>query len=160
MRSSYCAPLYRLSIGFEDLFSMLDQAGGPEREPSPYPPHNIERSGENAYRISVAVAGFAETDLLIAVDDHTLIICGKEQTDSKKSSDGLLYQGIAERNFERKFHLADHIQVMGASLGDGLLHVDLVKEIPESKKQRTISIVTVDGTPSKVCCGPAANIAA
>jgi len=137
MRTFDLAPLYRSTVGFDRLFSMLD---GFESAPG-YPPYNIERTGENAYRISVAVAGFTEKELYIEVKENTLSIRGEKETAQKKEQDGeVLYQGIAARAFERRFQLADHVEVRGASLENGLLHVDLVREIPESKKPRQIAI--------------------
>ena len=142
MRLSDFAPFYRSTIGFDQLFSMLDQVGGLENEAPSYPPYNIERSGENAYRISVAVAGFGKADLSIDVKENTLIIRGKKQTNDEEKSGDVLYQGIAARNFERSFQLADHVQVKGASLENGLLHIDLVREIPEAMKPRAIPIAS------------------
>jgi molecular chaperone IbpA len=141
MRSFDFAPYYRSTVGFDRLFSMLDQVGGMEGSVPSYPPYNIERSGENAYRISVAVAGFAEADLSIEVRENTLRIRGQQTNDEEKSGD-VLYQGIAARNFERSFQLADYVQVKGASLENGLLHVDLVREIPEAMKPRAIPIAS------------------
>ncbi|HKN08919.1 MAG TPA: Hsp20 family protein [Pseudomonadota bacterium] len=140
MRTFDLAPLYRSTVGFDRLFSMLD---GFDAAPG-YPPYNIERTGENAYRISVAVAGFGENDLSIEAKENTLTIRGgkevnKEAKDEKKSGE-VLYQGIAARAFERVFQLADYVQVKGATLENGLLHVDLVREIPEAKKPRQIPI--------------------
>ena len=132
-------PFYRSTVGFDRLFSLLDQVGGAESAPG-YPPYNIERTGENAYRISIAVAGFAEPELSIELKENTLTIKGDQQSkDSGKSGD-VLYQGIAARAFERVFQLADFVQVKGAALENGLLHVDLVREIPEAKKPRQIPI--------------------
>src|SRR5262249_14806332 len=106
-----------------------------------YPPYNIERTGENDYRISVAVAGFAENELSIESKENTLTIKGEKQTTKEENKDGeVLYQGIAARAFERVFQLADHVQVKGANLENGLLHVELVREIPEAKKPRQIAI--------------------
>jgi molecular chaperone IbpA len=141
MRSFDFAPFYRSTVGFDRLFSMLDQVGGMEGSAPSYPPYNIERSGENAYRISVAVAGFAHADLSIEVRENTLRIRGEQTNDEEKSKD-VLYQGIAARNFERSFQLADYVQVKGASLENGLLHVDLVREIPETMKPRAIPIAS------------------
>jgi molecular chaperone IbpA len=138
MRQFDLAPLYRNTVGFDRLFSMLDQIGGGENGPS-YPPYNIERTGESAYRISVAVAGFSQDDLSIEVKENALTIKGDRNGADEKKSD-VLYQGIAARTFERRFQLADHVQVTGASLENGLLHVDLVREIPEAKKPRQIAI--------------------
>jgi molecular chaperone IbpA len=140
MRTFDFAPLYRSTVGFDRLFSMLDQVGGVESAPS-YPPYNIERTGENAYRITVAVAGFAEPELSLEVNDNTLTIRGEKQVREEGKSE-VLYQGIAARAFERRFQLADYVQVKGASLENGLLHVDLEREIPEAKKPRQIPIGT------------------
>jgi molecular chaperone IbpA len=138
MRQFDLAPLYRNTVGFDRLFSMLDQFGGTEATPS-YPPYNIERTGENAYRISVAVAGFSQDDLSIEVKENALTIRGDKKVAGEPKAD-VLYQGIAARTFERRFQLADHVQVTGASLENGLLHVELVREIPEAKKPRQIAI--------------------
>jgi len=135
MRTFDLAPLYRSTVGFDRLFSMLD---GFEAAPG-YPPYNIERTGENDYRITVAVAGFGENELSLEVKENTLTIKGEKQVKQEKN-DEVLYQGIAARAFERVFQLADHVQVKAAALENGLLHVDLVREIPEAKKPRQIPI--------------------
>ena len=135
MRTFDLAPLYRSTVGFDRLFSMLD---GFEAAPG-YPPYNIERTGETAYRISVAVAGFGENELSIEAKENTLTIKGEKQVKQEKAGE-VLYQGIAARAFERVFQLADYVQVKGATLENGLLHVDLVREIPEAKKPRQITI--------------------
>jgi len=142
MRNYDLSPLYRSTVGFDRLFSMLDQVTGVDQAPT-YPPYNIERTGENAYRISVAVAGFSEAELAIEARENTLSIKGSKdveaaRTDTSKTE--MLYQGIAARAFERRFQLADHVHVTGASLANGLLHVDLVREIPEAQKPRRVSI--------------------
>jgi molecular chaperone IbpA len=139
MRTFDLAPLYRSTVGFDRLFSLLDQATGVEPTPG-YPPYNIERTGENDYRISVAVAGFSEPELTIEVKENTLLVRGdkKEKTEEKKAE--VLYRGIAARAFERRFQLADHVEVKGAALEHGLLHVDLVRRIPEAMKPRQIPI--------------------
>jgi molecular chaperone IbpA len=140
MRQFDLAPFYRNTVGFDRLFSMLDQFGSVDSAPS-YPPYNIERTGENAYRISIAVAGFTDQDLTIEVKESALTIRGeKKATEERKSV--VLYQGIAARSFERRFQLADGVQVIGATLENGLLHVDLVREIPEAKKPKQIPIAT------------------
>ena len=119
MRTFDFAPFYRSTVGFDQLFSMLDQVSGAESAAAPgYPPYNIKRSGENAYNISVAVAGFAGTDLSIEVKENMLTIRGSKQSSGEEES-GLIYQGIAERNFERSFQLADHVQIKGAGLENG-----------------------------------------
>jgi molecular chaperone IbpA len=138
MRTFDLAPLYRSTVGFDRLFSMLD---GFEAAPG-YPPYNIERTGDNAYRISVAVAGFGENELSLEAKENTLTIKGEKQTKDEKNGGEVLYQGIAVRAFERVFQLADYVHVKGATLENGLLHVDLVREIPEAKKPRQIPIGT------------------
>ncbi len=135
MRTFDLAPLYRSTVGFDRLFSMLD---GFEAAPG-YPPYNIERTGENDYRITVAVAGFAENEISIEAKENTLTIKGEKHVKEEKAGE-VLYQGIAARAFERVFQLADHVQVKAAALENGLLHVDLVREIPEAKKPRQIPI--------------------
>jgi molecular chaperone IbpA len=140
MRHFDLSPLYRSTIGFDRLFNMLDQTSGVESAPT-YPPYNIERTGENAYRITVAVAGFSDSELSIEWKENTLTIHGsKESTGGTEHAKEVLYQGIAARAFERRFQLADHVQVKGASLENGLLHVDLIREIPEAQKPRQIPI--------------------
>jgi molecular chaperone IbpA len=139
MRTFDLAPLYRSTVGFDRLFSMLDSAAGVDTAPG-YPPYNIERTGENAYRISVAVAGFSEPELTIVAKENTLTIKGEKQSKTDEQTGEVLYQGIAARAFERVFQLAEHVEVRGASLENGLLHVDLVREIPEAKKPRQIAI--------------------
>jgi len=140
MRTFDLAPLYRSTVGFDRLFSLLDQGANFDAAPS-YPPYNIERTGENDYRVTVAVAGFAEPDLAIEVKENTLTIRGERKSKPEKAGE-VLYQGIAARTFERVFQLADFVQVRGATLENGLLHVDLVREIPEAKKPRQIKINT------------------
>ena len=137
MRTFDLAPLYRSTVGFDRLFSMLDQ--GVDGAAPGYPPYNIERTGDNAYRITVAVAGFGEGDLAIEAKENTLTIRGEKNVTEEKRGD-VLYRGIAARAFERVFQLADYVQVKGASLENGLLHVDLVRELPEAKKPRSIQI--------------------
>ena len=138
MRTFDLAPLYRSTVGFDRLFSLLDQVAGVDGSVPGYPPYNIERTDENAYRITVAVAGFAEPELSIVVKENTLTIRGEKHKEEKAGE--VLYQGIAARAFERVFQLADFVQIKGAALENGLLHVDLVREIPEAKKPRSIPI--------------------
>lgn len=138
MRQYDLAPLYRNTVGFDRLFSLLDSFGGVESAPT-YPPYNIERTGENAYRITLAVAGFGETDLTLETRENTLSVKGQKEAKTDQTSE-MLHQGIAARAFERRFQLADHVMVSGASLENGLLHIDLVREIPEAQKPRTIAI--------------------
>jgi len=138
MRTFDLAPLYRSTVGFDRLFSMFDQVG--DSGTPGYPPYNIERTGENNYRVTVAVAGFSEPELNIVVKENTLTITGEKRQENGEKKGETLYQGIAARAFERVFQLADHVLVAGASLENGLLHVDLVREIPEAKKPRQITI--------------------
>ena len=140
MRTFDLAPLYRSTVGFDRLFSLVDQLAGHDGGSPGYPPYNIERTGENNYRVTVAVAGFAEPELSIEVKENTLTIRGEKQDKAEQDKGETLYQGIAARAFERVFQLADYVQVKGASLENGLLHVDLVREIPEAKKPRQVPI--------------------
>ena len=135
MRTFDLAPLYRSTVGFDRLFSMLD---GFEAAPG-YPPYNIERTGENDYRITVAVAGFGENELSIESKENTLTIKGEKQVKQDNTAE-VLHQGIAARAFERRFQLAEHVEVRAAKLENGLLHVDLERVVPEEKKPRRITI--------------------
>ena len=138
MRSYDLTPFYRSTVGFDRFFSLLDQAAS---EASPgYPPYNIERTGETTYRISVAVSGFSQHELSIVAKENTLTIKGEKSANENGAKAEVLYRGIAARAFERVFQLADFVQVKNASLENGLLHVDLVREIPEAKKPRSIPI--------------------
>jgi len=148
MRTFDLSPLYRSTVGFDRLFSLLDQVGGPDGSAPTYPPYNIERLDENAYRVTVAVAGFTENDLSIEVKENALTIRGEKQVKDGEKAGEVLYQGIAARAFERRFQLADHVLVTGANLENGLLHVDLKREIPEAKKPRQIPIG--GGTPKVI----------
>ena len=139
MRTFDLAPLYRSTVGFDRVFSMLGNVAGFDSAPG-YPPYNIERTGENTYRITVAVAGFSEPEISLVAKENTLTIKGEKQAKSEEQTNEVLYQGIAGRAFERVFQLAEHVEVKGASLENGLLHVDLVREIPEAKKPRQIAI--------------------
>lgn len=139
MRHVDFSPLYRSTVGFDRLFTMLDSLAQPDQSQT-YPPYNIERTGENAYRITMAVAGFGEDELSIEAREHVLTVKG-EKADSNNADEGeFLYRGIAKRAFERRFQLAEYVEVNGAKLENGLLHVDLVREIPEAMKPRRIDI--------------------
>ena len=142
MRHIDFSPLYRSTVGFDRMFSLLDSMNGGENAGNGYPPYNIERTGENAYRITMAVAGFGEDDLDIQVKENTLAVRGEKTTGESEDGVETLYRGIAERSFERRFQLADHVEVRGASLTHGLLHIDLVREIPEAMKPRSVRIET------------------
>jgi molecular chaperone IbpA len=139
MRTFDLAPLYRSTVGFDRLFSMLDNVAGFDAGSS-YPPYNIERTGENTYRITLAVAGFAENDISIEAKQNTLTVKGEKQAKTDEKKGEVLYQGIAARAFERVFQLAEHVEVKGAALENGLLHVDLVRQVPEAMKPRRIAI--------------------
>ena len=134
------SPFYRSTVGFDSLLSMLDKADGAEQNAPTYPPYNIERTGENAYRITLAVAGFGDKELSVESRENVLTVRGSKEAGVKDEKRDLLYQGIAARAFERRFQLADHVLVTGARLEHGLLHVDLVREIPEAQKPRQIPI--------------------
>ena len=159
MRTYDLTPFYRSTVGFDRLFSLLDQATA---EPTPgYPPYNIERTGENAYRITVAVSGFGKDELSLVAKENTLTIKGeKAANENGKDKNEVLYRGIAARAFERVFQLADFVVVKNASLEHGLLHVDLVREIPEAKKPRAIPISTGAATAPQVVNGSAEKAAA
>lgn len=139
MRNYDFSPLYRSTVGFDRLFGMLDSLGSFDAGQT-YPPYNIERTGENAYRVTMAVAGFGEGDLNIEVKENTLTVTGEKSEVSENDGREVLYRGIAARSFERRFQLADHVEVRGATLENGLLHIDLVREIPEAMKPRSIAI--------------------
>ncbi len=146
MRTFDLTPFYRSTVGFDRLFSLLDQAPG--ESATGYPPYNIERTGENNFRISVAVSGFSQNEISIVSKENTLTIKGEKVANENSSSKSeVLYRGIASRAFERQFQLADFVQVKNATLENGLLHVDLVREIPEAKKPRSIPI-TVGASPA------------
>jgi len=138
MRPFDFAPLYRSTVGFDRLVQLLDSVTGLEAEAPAYPPYNIERLGESQYRITMAVAGFGNDDIKIEVKEQTLTIKGEKKPEEKQRA--FLHRGIATRAFERRFQLADHVEVSGADMKDGLLHVDLVRNVPERLKPRTIAI--------------------
>ncbi|HTV88678.1 MAG TPA: Hsp20 family protein [Stellaceae bacterium] len=132
------SPLFRSTIGFDRLARLVDTATRVEGAAPTYPPYNIEVTGDDSYRLTMAVAGFAQNELDITVHENTLIVTGKAQKEDETAR--YLHRGIARRAFERRFSLADHIKVSGASMDNGLLHVDLVREVPEAMKPRTIKI--------------------
>ena len=147
-------PLFRSSIGFDSLSHLVDSALKLDEAAPSYPPYNIEKRGEDSYRITMAVAGFTQSDLTITAQESVLIVQGKQDKDADRAAkDGsFLHRGIATRAFERRFQLADHIKVTGAKLENGLLHVELTREVPEAAKPRLIAIdggsaaPTLDGT--------------
>ena len=133
-------PLFRSTIGFDRLARLVDTASRVDSAAQSYPPYNIEKTGEDAYRLTMAVAGFSRDEIDIVVQENTLFVTGKAQKEDENGR--YLHRGIARRAFERRFSLADHMKVMGASLDNGLLHVDVVREVPEAAKPRTIKIGT------------------
>lgn len=137
MRAYDLSPFYRSTVGFDRLFQMLDNMPGFDSETT-YPPYNIERLGDNDYRITMAVAGFSDNEIKIEVKEQTLTVAAAKIAEEKDRQ--FLHRGIATRAFERRFQLADHVEVKGADLKDGLLHIDLVRNVPERLKPRTIAI--------------------
>lgn len=137
MRRFDLTPLYKSTVGFDHLASILDSLTSAESD-NGYPPYNIERVDENNYRISMAVAGFSENDLDIEIKESTLTVSGEKKPENKDTV--YLHRGIASRSFVRRFRLADHVEVNGACLKDGLLHIDLKRELPEEMKPRKVAI--------------------
>jgi len=138
MRSFDFTPLYRATVGFDQIADLMDRVLSSDISEPTYPPYNIEKTAEDAYRISLAVAGFGEDELAVEVKEDALIISARKAEDDQART--YLHRGIATRAFERRFQLADHIRVVGASHVDGMLHVDLVREVPEALKPRRIEI--------------------
>ncbi|GLS80764.1 Hsp20 family protein [Paracoccus marinus] len=153
MRNMDLAPLYRASVGFDRMADLMDRALTADIAAPTYPPYNIEKTGENAYRISIAVAGFSADDLNVEMKDGAVIVSARKAEDDGQHT--YLHRGIATRAFERKFALADHVRVEGASHVDGMLHIELLREVPEALKPRKIAISrtparTVDAQPEQV----------
>ncbi|GHA57527.1 heat-shock protein IbpA [Amylibacter ulvae] len=153
MRTYDFAPLYRSTVGFDRLATMLDRALSAEVTPNSYPPYNIEKSGDDKYRITVAVAGFTEDEISVEMRDGQLVISAKKAETDTDENINYLHRGIAARAFEKRFQLADHVRATGAESENGLLHVDLVREVPEALKPRRIEIAnaakTIEAKPSK-----------
>jgi molecular chaperone IbpA len=139
MRTFDYSPFYRATVGFDRVFNLLDSVAG-QTGSTGYPPYNIEKSGDNDYRIVMAVAGFAEAELNVTQKENELLVTGQTAADGQEEKQ-YLYRGIAGRNFERRFQLADHVKVIGAKLANGLLTIELQREIPEEKKARAIPVV-------------------
>lgn len=138
MRNFDFTPLYRSAIGFDRMANLLDNLSRAEQNQPSYPPYNIELTGEDKYRITMAVAGFDQAELTIEVNQNNLTVSANKAADDQQRT--YLHQGIAARSFERRFQLADHVQVKSANYENGLLHIDLQRVIPESMKPRTIPI--------------------
>ncbi len=149
MRTYDFAPLFRSSVGFDHMARVLDSLSASEAAPA-YPPYNIEKTGEDQYRITMAVAGFGEKDIEIRTQDNKLVIAGRIEKGDETEERTFLHRGIAERAFERQFSLADHVKVVAASLENGLLHVDLAREVPEAMKPRTIEINAANGKSRRI----------
>jgi len=147
MRSFDFAPLYRATVGFDHLADLMDRALSADVTQPTYPPYNIEKLGEDAYRISIAVAGFSGDDLSVELRDGALIVAARKAADEAPRN--YLHRGIATRAFERRFTLAEHVQVKGASHVDGMLHIELVREVPEALKPRRIEIGRTDTVDAK-----------
>jgi molecular chaperone IbpA len=140
------SPLFRSTIGFDRLTRLVDAATRVDNASLAYPPYNIEKTGEDVYRLTMAVAGFSPDELDVTVQENTLLVTGKAKTEQEENR--YLHRGIARRAFERRFSLADHIKVVGASLVNGMLHVDLARQVPEAAKPRRIQISA--GSPEQV----------
>lgn len=141
MRTTFdLTPLFRSTVGFDRLNELLDASLRSDEQALSYPPYNIEKTGEDQYGITMAVAGFREDDIEITTQENQLTIAGRVQDDTAKQEQVFLHKGIGMRAFERKFSLADHVKVTGATLEHGLLTVQLVREVPEAHKPRTIAI--------------------
>ena len=147
MRTYDFSPLYRATVGFDRMAELMDRLLSADVADPGYPPYNIEKTDEDAYRISVAVAGFADDEISVEVKDGALIVSARKAKDETERS--YLHRGIATRAFERRFHLAEHIKVTGASHELGMLHIDLVREVPEALKPRRIEIARGDTVESK-----------
>lgn len=141
MRTFDLAPLYRATVGFDQIADLMDRVLTNDASTQTYPPYNIEKTADDGWRISVAVAGFSDADLTVEVRENALLIAGRKTDDD--SDRKFLHRGIATRAFERRFHLADHIRVTGAAHENGMLHIDLVREVPEALKPRRIEIAKV-----------------
>ncbi|WP_127902601.1 Hsp20 family protein [Solirhodobacter olei] len=146
MRAYDFSPLYRATVGFDRLADLMDRALTVDAGAPTYPPYNIEKTDENAYRISIAVAGFTGDELSVEVKENTLVVSARKAEEDAKT---YLHRGIATRAFERRFALADHVRVTGATHADGMLHIDLVRETPEALKPRRIEIARASDIEAK-----------
>ena len=147
MRNFDLEPLYRATVGFDRVADMMDRVLSNSATQPSYPPYNIEKTSDDSYRISIAVAGFAGDELSVDVKENALIVAARKAADEAERK--YLHRGIATRPFERRFHLADHVRVTGATHADGMLHIDLVREIPEALKPRRIEIASGDTLDAK-----------
>jgi len=148
MRNFDLAPLYRATVGFDQIADMMDRVLASDVNQPTYPPYNIEKTADDAYRISIAVAGFSADELSVEVKEGQLVVSARKSEDDGDRT--FLHRGIATRAFERKFQLADHVKVTGATHADGMLHIDLVREVPEALKPRRIEIAKGDDVQGEV----------
>jgi molecular chaperone IbpA len=155
MRTFDFAPMHRTSIGFDQIADLMDRVMTTDGPQPSYPPYNIEKTADDAYRISIAVAGFADADLGVEIKQNALIVTANKSDDGVKRT--YLHRGIATRAFERRFHLADHVRVTGASHADGMLHIDLQREVPEALKPRRIEIASTKSVEADVVDAKAVN---
>ncbi|MGB3244183.1 MAG: Hsp20 family protein [Sulfitobacter sp.] len=140
MRTFDFAPLYRSSVGFDQIANLMDRVLTSESATPTYPPYNIEKTADDAYRITIAVAGFSDEDLSVEVREKSLIVSARKADEDEAKT--YLHRGIATRAFERRFHLADHVQITGAAYANGMLHIDLERQVPEALKPRQIQIAS------------------
>ena len=155
MRGYDFAPLYRATVGFDQIADLMDRVLTKDVDHPTYPPYNIEKTADDAYRISIAVAGFSDDDLTVEVKDGALLVSARKVDEEESRT--FLHRGIATRAFQRRFHLADHVRVVGASHADGMLHIDLQREIPEALKPRRIEIAKADVIEKDVVDAKAVN---
>ncbi|MEL7149520.1 MAG: Hsp20 family protein [Pseudomonadota bacterium] len=148
MRRFDLAPLHRATVGFDQIADMMDRILADTAQTPSYPPYNIEKTADDAWRISIAVAGFSEDDLTVEVREDALVVSARKSDEPEKQTT-YLHRGIANRAFERRFTLADHVRVTGASHVNGMLHIDLLREVPEALKPRRIEILTGDTVEAK-----------
>jgi molecular chaperone IbpA len=148
MRSFDLSPLFRSTVGFDRFAPLFDAANRLDEQAPSYPPYNIEKTGDSTYRITMAVAGFSAAEINLTAQANSLVVTGK--ANREEAAGQYLHRGIAGRAFERRFELADHIKVTGASLENGLLHIDLVREVPEAMKPRSIEIRTASPQPKAI----------
>ncbi len=155
MRTFDFAPMHRASIGFDQIADMMDRVMSNDVSANTYPPYNIEKTSDDDYRISIAVAGFSDADLSVEVKDGALFVSARKGEDTTERT--YLHRGIATRAFERRFHLADHVRVTGASHEDGMLHIELTREVPEALKPRQIEIARASAVEKDVVEAKAVN---
>ncbi len=155
MRSFDLAPLYRATVGFDQIADLMDRVLTNDVGQNTYPPYNIEKTADDGWRISIAVAGFSDEDLEVEVKENALLVKGRKP--GEEGERRYLHRGIATRAFERRFHLADHVRVTGASHADGMLHIDLVREVPEALKPRRIEIARTPAQDVNLVEGKAVN---